>query len=506
MNKKKTIILLVIGILVVTTMSIGVTYSFMLPKITKEDNQTDIGINNCAKITLKDNGSTINLENTYPMEEEMGLQTDAYEFTVSSTCEEYIGFNLYLTTLTDNEIEDNLIRYAVTDVDDNVLITDLLTNKEKANDLNEEEIKELEKGIEDKRKYTYKVFNNNLYINEERTYKLYLWIDEKANNDTMNKSFKIKVSIKGYNWDGTIADYLITNKNNSLIYHDGLPDYKSMINAELEAKDESYRYTGGGYELTAYGKKSYNSIYDIILEKCGDETQHNNYWCSKYINIFLSYDDNKQNYNLKEALNKAIQDGLVKKKKLNNYICFGIDKCNETLNYDNLYRIIGAFKNQEENYELKIVKADYATSDLLGVAENNLIDGDNSRIYIGNNISASYYSYSNDTWQNSDLNNVNLNINFLKHFAENWQNMISLHKWQISNISWVQGESINTKTAYDYELGEFKEGIIDEKKIGLMYISDVYYSVPSEFWSYPGYIGPAEGDIEVHRDYRIGTW
>ena len=104
------------------------------------------------------------------------------------------------------------------------------------------------------------------------------------------------------------------------------------------------------------------------------------------------------------------------------------------------------------------------------------------------------------------LGKTNLNINFLKHFAENWQNMISLHKWQISNISWVQGESINTKTAYDYELGEFKEGIIDEKKIGLMYISDVYYSVPSEFWSYPGYIGPAEGDIEVHRDYRIGTW
>ena len=126
MNKKKTIILLVIGILVVTISSIGITYSYMKPKVEKENNQTEIGINNCAKITLKDNNSTINLTNMYPMEEEMGLLTEPYEFKVSSTCEDYTGFNLYLTTLTDNEIEDNQIRYAVTDVDNNVLITDLL--------------------------------------------------------------------------------------------------------------------------------------------------------------------------------------------------------------------------------------------------------------------------------------------------------------------------------------------------------------------------------------------
>ena len=265
MNKKKTIILLVIGILVFIISSIGVTYSYMKPKTDKTNNKTEIGINNCAKITLKDNDSTINLINMYPMEEEMGLKTIPYEFTISSTCEEYTGFNLYLTTLSDNQIKDKDIRYAVTDVDDNVLITDLLKNKEEANDLTGEEIKELEQGLENKRNKTYKVYNGVIPLNKDKVYKLHLWLDENANNDTMNQSFKIKVSIKGYKYEGTLAEYLIKTKDRTLIYHNGLPDYKEMENYELEAGDLSYRFAGGNDVVNNY------VCFGTDTEKCPED-------------------------------------------------------------------------------------------------------------------------------------------------------------------------------------------------------------------------------------------
>ena len=238
MNKKKTIILLVIGILVVTIMSIGVTYSFMLPKVTKDSNETEIGINNCAKITLKDNNSTINLTNMYPMEEEMGLQTEAYEFTISSTCEEYTGFNLYLLTFSDNGIEDDLIRYGITSKNGTLLETNLIT-KEEAKDISTEEIEEIKQGINKEYSKIYKVYSNYIPLQGESEYKLHIWIDEKADNDTMGKNIKLGVLVKGYKREETMAEYIIAHKDNTLIYHDGsIKDEEGNI---TDAFDYSYR-------------------------------------------------------------------------------------------------------------------------------------------------------------------------------------------------------------------------------------------------------------------------
>ena len=52
----------------------------------------------------------------------------------------------------------------------------------------------------------------------------------------------------------------------------------------------------------------------------------------------------------------------------NNYVCFGPECSNEgeNPNYKNLYRIIGFFKNDDGQYEMKIIKADAATKDDLG--------------------------------------------------------------------------------------------------------------------------------------------
>ena len=289
MNKNKTIILLVIGILVVTISSIGITYSFMLPKAEKENNRTEIGINNCAKITLKDNDSTINLENMYPMEEEVGLKTNPYEFTISSTCEEYTGFNLYLLTYEENEISDNLIRYGITSKNDTLLETNLIT-KEEAKDITEEEIKEINQGINKGYNKIYKVYSNNIPLKGESEYKLHIWLDEKANNDTMNKNIKLGVIVKGYSRDETLTEYIIKNKNDTLLYHNGtiLDDNGNVIDAE----DYSYRYTGASEDV--------NNYVCFGSDNCKDSDEY------LYRIIGLFDDDQDGIYNVKIIKNESI--------------------------------------------------------------------------------------------------------------------------------------------------------------------------------------------------------
>ena len=112
-TRTRIILLSVIGVLIIVTIVLGVTYAFMRP-VVETSSITSIDIKSCAKITLEDNGESINLNNTYPMSKNRALQTTPYTFTVSSTCESYVGFNLYLATLNTNTLDAANIHYIIT--------------------------------------------------------------------------------------------------------------------------------------------------------------------------------------------------------------------------------------------------------------------------------------------------------------------------------------------------------------------------------------------------------
>ena len=290
MNKRKTIILLVIGILIVLTLSIGVTYSYMKPKVDKTNNETEIGINNCANLTLKEKNKTINLTNMYPMEEEMALQKDAYEFTISNTCEEYTGFSLYLTTLNENEIEDSNIRYAITDLGNNVLISDVLSEKLNGiSDFNEEELKQLDTEINGTHKNIYKIYGSTISIKRINKYKLYLWVDENAGNETMGKSFTVGLTTKlseeeknyvkdlsGNNYDGVMQNgalIKLDNEGRQGLYFDGEDDYVDIVDLP-----ETINWSGGftiEFEAKWLAFQRYSRIFDF-----GNGARSNNIFVS----------------------------------------------------------------------------------------------------------------------------------------------------------------------------------------------------------------------------------
>lgn len=135
----------------------------------------------------------------------------------------------------------------------------------------------------------------------------------------------------------------------------------------------------------------------------------------------------------------------------NNYVCFESDE--ETCPEDNLYRIIGLFKDSEK-YQIKLIKS---TS-------------------IGN------YSYgTTNNWASSDIKNY-LNTTFLNSLKY-YENKISPNDYKVSGMKF-NGE-YTVKQYFSEEIENSLE--LDNTKIGLMYVSDYGYAASPTYWAVPLY-------------------
>ena len=179
----------------------------------------------------------------------------------------------------------------------------------------------------------------------------------------------------------------------------------------------------------------------------------------------------------------------------NNYVCFGSTE--SPCPAENLYRIIGVFDDDKDsNYQIKLIKADYTTSAMLGT------DG---RDYYGKYIhSTSNYKGSMDTstiatytwnydtgvsisgsnnWTTSEFNRVNLNTNYWNYLGTTWQNLIVETTWHLGGMTFYNNTA---KAFYDGERNNAGYGsnpttYTDE--IGLMYASDYGYAASPDAWA-----------------------
>ena len=188
---------------------------------------------------------------------------------------------------------------------------------------------------------------------------------------------------------------------------------------------------------------------------------------------------------------------------VNNYVCFGSTTPCPT---DNLYRIIGVFDTQvgenQTEQRAKLIKADYATSTLLGT------DGDykekysyDSSNYKGNNLAnvAAYaWNYKNDKsanagsgsniWSTSLLNKTNLNKNFITNIEADWAAKIAETTWKVGGNAKNVIQSLPAKTAYQNEVvqpdpGKYSTETEYKAKIGLMYVSDYGFAAAQSAWT-----------------------
>ena len=181
----------------------------------------------------------------------------------------------------------------------------------------------------------------------------------------------------------------------------------------------------------------------------------------------------------------------------NNYVCFGSDE--SICPNNNLYRIIGIFDGR-----VKLIKADYATIDLLG------IDGDYKATYsystttykgslsssdIGvymwnyNNNTTINNGYGSNTWSTSLLNKINLNTNYLKNIGSKWAEMINVTTWKVGGNTYANVFNQVPSVAYQNEIinpvitNSTDNATEYSAKISLMYASDYGFASLPNSWS-----------------------
>ncbi len=226
------------------------------------------------------------------------------------------------------------------------------------------------------------------------------------------------------------------------------------------------------------------------------------------VNKELSPNDNSYRYS---GSNEGIK----------NYVCLDGTSEESTCTTDaDLYRIIGFFPNESGEYEMKLIKYDYATKDELGdraTAPGGAYFGNYTEVnatYQGNpdnynNIAGYYWNNTgtyNNMWQKSNLNQINLNQFYLSYITTKVSDLnghITEHDWTTGGFS---SSSYNAQQVYNKELGTEKLQVEAKKcydddgtasprackdddltyknaKIGLMYVSDYGYAAYPNAWN-----------------------
>ena len=252
MDKKTRLIIIgVLSIIIVILLSLGLTKAFMKP-VEQGGNLTEISLESCAKIKLTGT-SSINLSSSYPMSRNRGLQTTPYSLTVTSYCDSYVGFNLYIATLNTNTLTDENIHYILTEKNSkNAVVEGILSSAtDGSSDFSDTDKTELNTGLKGTYGSIYKIHNTTVALKGNKQYDLYLFVDESSTNTSMKKTFKAGVAVKAYDRekDQTLAEYVIsqytgTQGENGIYYHNS-----ALTNG---AGDNSYRYAGASDIVNNY--------------------------------------------------------------------------------------------------------------------------------------------------------------------------------------------------------------------------------------------------------------
>ena len=438
MDKKTRLIIIgVLSIIIVILLSLGLTKAFMKP-VEQGGNLTEISLESCAKIKLTGT-SSINLSSSYPMSRNRGLQTTPYSLTVTSYCDSYVGFNLYIATLNTNTLTDENIHYILTEKGSKTAVVEgiLSTATDGSSDFSDTDKTELNTGLKGTYSKIYKIHNTSVALKGNKQYDLYLFVDESSTNTSMNKTFKAGVAVKandrekiglemctsGQNLSECIISYANQGSDVSNIYHHD----SSLTNG---AGDNSYRYAGANP---------------------------------------------------------------------NNFVCFGSDA--NLCPTDNLYRIVGVFGDNYHGVSgkqlVKLIKYDYATSALLGTDGDYASSGTpNSSYYKGGltSINTYYWNYkatnsATNTWSTSLLNKTNLNTNFINNIVTTWADKIATVTWKVGGNTYANISESVTKTTYQNEVVNpvttktTDNATTYSAKIGLMYASDYGFGAVPEAWT-----------------------
>ena len=192
-NKKPiifAIILIAFAVLLIT----GSIYTFANWTINRQQTDENIVNSGCLSILfndkdINDNIININLSNSYPMSDSMGLGTIPYSFTVKNTCTLKANINIYLHSISTSTLDSRYIKYNIINDINNTSYTRSLNNHEIA-ELDSYYLAELQNNILN----SYNIDSVTLEPDDTASFNLRLWIDDTAPNEIMGKTFTCAIT------------------------------------------------------------------------------------------------------------------------------------------------------------------------------------------------------------------------------------------------------------------------------------------------------------------------
>ena len=291
------------------------------------------------------------------------------------------------------------------------------------------------------------------------TYFNYLKINKIYKEEKVNKSIEVTKSISMMleQTEG-VGDYKIVTQSN-------WPSEGYKFNAELSRceNDSTLKWDDTKKAIVISGNLSdkcyvYFDIFSqislvkyVISQYTGTQGENGIY----YHNSSLANGAGDNSYRYAGA-NESVD----------NYICLGSDEA--TCPDANLFRIIGVFGDQ-----VKVIRA--------------------------KSIGARIWSSNGDNVWSTTTMNTYLNGTYLTSLGT-LADKIATTTWKVGGGSWANIGTSVPKTAYQYEVGSSASSRTLDAKIGLMYVSDYYYSASSSAWTLVGY-----NASDATKDYRAAT-
>ena len=351
------------------------------------------------------------------------------------------------------------------------------------------------------------------------TYNYYVYFQIESNDyvyTTTDKKPEIVLSITGPNGEITSVDGLTyvsaTNADGTVVKGFDITTLGKSITKIADSYEisssSSTNYTNQEWTFTVtfinldtnqVGNQNKNLTGKVLIQQEEIKTTLAEYIISQYTGTQGENGIYYHDANLTNGANDNSYRYAGASEAVNNYVCFGsnVTPCPA----DNLYRIIGVFGDR-----VKLIKADYATSALLGA------DGDYSKMYTANgwdnsaykgnnlaNIAGYTWNYKNNTtinsgygsntWSTSLLNKTNLNKNFITNIGADWAAKIAETTWKVGGNTWANIGTQPAKTAYQNEIVNpvttytTDNATTYSAKVGLMYASDYGFAAAPSAWT-----------------------
>ncbi len=190
MSKTKRITLGIVGVLLIISLVVGISYAAWRITLTQTNENTIA--TSCFNISFLEENNIL-LENVYPILDEDGKKLVPYTFTIKNNCEAYATYQVNLEIVNTSTLNSQNIKVMINEEEPIIL-----------NELTEGQV------TLDDAKEAFILDTDALDKNEEKTYTLRVWIDENVTTETegvQNSTWISKVTITASYIDHLPTDY-----------------------------------------------------------------------------------------------------------------------------------------------------------------------------------------------------------------------------------------------------------------------------------------------------------